>query len=260
MIAVVAYNKTVKKTIFATILVLGFTTFILLFAKNASAPSSKDSKNAPTQSETTSTFDKTTHPLDQPGSLWWIVSKVRPINPVSYAPDDLTVPKVALRSPSSSESRLRQEPATALENMITSAKKENIKLLLASGYRSYQLQVSVYNGYVLKLGQAGADKVSARPGTSEHQTGLAVDLGATSKECELEVCFANTAEGKWLAENAYKFGFILRYPEGKYDIVGYDFEPWHFRYTGVELATEMHNQNIQTLEEFFNEIPDKQPY
>lgn len=249
-----------KKTIFAVVLILGFTGFVLLFAKNANAPSNKDADNIPLQSETTPSFDKQTHSLDTPGSLWWIVNKVRHINPISYAPADLTVPKVALRSPSSSESRLRQETATALENMIATAKNENVNLLLASGYRSYQLQVSVYNGHVLKLGQSGADKESARPGASEHQTGMAVDLGATSRECELEICFANLPEGIWLAENAYKYGFILRYPEGKYDIVGYDFEPWHFRYVGVELATEMHNQNVQTLEEFFNAIPDNQPY
>ncbi len=259
MIASLEYNNGMKKSIFAIFVVFGFTAFVLLFTKNASAPSDNLIKNTPVKSSS-STFDKQKYSLDTPDSLWWIVNKEHPINPITYAPSDLIVPNIGLRSPNSSESRIRQEAATSLENMVKTAKSQDINLLLVSGYRSYQLQVSVYNGYVQKLGQSGADKVSARPGTSEHQTGMAADLGTTSNQCELDVCFANLPEGKWLVENAYRYGFIVRYPEGKNKITGYDFEPWHFRYVGIELATEMHNQNIQTLEEFFNAIPDHQPY
>ncbi len=252
----------IKKSIWRISIILAFSIFLLLFAKDASAPSNQEQPNsAATDSSQQSSFDKKAHALDEPDSIWWIVSKVRPLNPISYAPSDLVVPNIPLRaSRGDGEMRLRQETAVALEEMVAAAKVSGIKLLLASGYRSYQLQVSVYNGYVQQEGQAWADKYSARPGTSEHQTGLAVDLGAASRQCELEICFADLPEGKWLAVNAYLYGFVIRYPEGKYEVTGYEFEPWHFRYVGKELSAELHKQNIQTLEEFFGVVPNKQPY
>lgn len=208
-----------------------------------------------------SNFNKTLHSVDDSDSVWWIVNKTRPLEPATYAPTDLVVPKIPLRlGAGDSEMRLRKETAGALEQMAQAAKVYKINIMLTSGYRSYQLQVAVYNANLQKYGQAGADKQSARPGTSEHQTGLAADLEPTSKKCELEQCFADTPEGQWLATNAYKFGFIIRYPLNKEAITGYEYEPWHLRYVGNELATELHNQNIQTLEEFFNIVPDKQPY
>ena len=103
-----------------------------------------------------------------------------------------------------------------------------------------------------QLGQAGADLTSARPGHSEHQTGLAVDISAVPATCALDQCFADTVQGKWLAKNAYKWGFVLRYPNKMTSITGYEFEPWHYRYVGVELATEMHTTGIKTLEQFFD--------
>jgi hypothetical protein len=100
-------------------------------------------------------------------------------------------------------------------------------------------------------GQASADLRSARPGYSEHQTGLAIDISALPENCTLdETCFADTA-GQWLATNAFKWGVVLRYPSDKTPVTGYEFEPWHYRYVGVALATEMHNTGITTLEEFF---------
>lgn len=206
-------------------------------------------------------FDLHSYTTDQPGSLWWIVNKTRPLNPATYAPDDLTIPQIPLRvSAGDSEMRLRKEPALALEQLVQAAKKEKINLMLASGYRSYQLQVAVYNANVQKYGQAGADKQSARPGTSEHQTGLAADLEPTTKQCEVEQCFGDLPEGKWLVANAYKHGFVIRYPENKEKITGYEYEPWHIRYVGIDLSTEMHTQSTPTLEEFFNLTPDHQPY
>jgi D-alanyl-D-alanine carboxypeptidase len=254
-----------KKAIFGVLVIVGFSAFLILFAKSASAPSdSKQPESKPETADTTentTSFDKQANPIDQPDSIWWIVSKVRPISPASYAPSDLVVPNVLLRSGSGgSEMRLRQQPATALEKMIAAAKLENINLMLVSGFRSYTTQVSVYNGWVQKYGQSGADKISARPGTSEHQTGLAADLGAVSRLCELEACFGNLSEGKWLATNAHKYGFIVRYSEGKESITGYDYEPWHMRFVGKELSQEMNTQNNNTLEEFFGIVPESQPY
>jgi len=119
-----------------------------------------------------------------------------------------------------------------------------------SGYRSYSTQVTVYNNEVANYGQAVADSESAKPGTSEHQTGLAVDVGGGG--CGIEDCFGTTAEGKWLAANAYNYGFIVRYTAAKQSITGYRAEPWHIRYIGSELSQEMHKENITTLEEFFS--------
>ena len=115
---------------------------------------------------------------------------------------------------------------------------------------SCNTQDSVYKKEVATYGQAKADTQSAKPGYSEHQTGLAIDVGGGG--CGIEDCFGETAEGKWLASNAYSYGFIIRYQAGKESITGYRAEPWHIRYVGTELSVEMNNTGIQTLEEFFN--------
>lgn len=238
-----------------------FTIFVLLFARNASAPSSQLESDKQRQQTSSSSFNKQAHSINETGSIWWIVNKVQPVSPITYAPDDLVTPNIPLRAKrGDSEMRLRKEASDALQEMIAAAKKVGINLRLTSGYRSYQVQVSVYNGYVQQYGQAGADKQSARPGTSEHQTGLAADLEPTTGQCRLEVCFADLPEGKWLAANAYTYGFIVRYVPGKEAITGYEYEPWHIRYIGKDLAAEMHRQNVQTLEEFFNVVPARQPY
>jgi D-alanyl-D-alanine carboxypeptidase len=148
---------------------------------------------------------------------------------------------------------MRQDAAKALEQMAKAATSEvRLSLKIASAYRSYGNQASAYSSEVESYGQAVADKESARPGYSEHQTGWAADLAPASGNCSVQVCFANTPEAKWLAANAYRFGFVLRYPNGKTSITGYVYEPWHFRYVGKNLAAEMRAKNVQTLEEFFS--------
>lgn len=137
------------------------------------------------------------------------------------------------------------EATPYLWKMIEAAKADGITLWMKSGYRSYYDQQYIYNNYVKRDGQAEADTYSARPGHSEHQTGLAYDLNSTSND------FADTAEAKWIAENCYKYGFILRYPKGKEEITGYIYEPWHVRYLGVEKATEVYESGL-CLEEFLN--------
>lgn len=191
--------------------------------------------------------------LTDPSSIWVVVNKQRPLNPISYEPADLVTPNVPLRtSRSNDEMKMRSVAASALEQMVARARQDGINLMIASGYRSYSLQTSVYNSYVHEQGRAVADSQSAHPGYSEHQTGLAVDLEPTSRTCEVDACFANTPEGKWLATNSYIYGFILRYPQGLENIVGYAYEPWHFRYIGVPAATEMHTKGVATLEQFFD--------
>ncbi|MBM7700786.1 M15 family metallopeptidase [Kurthia huakuii] len=119
-----------------------------------------------------------------------------------------------------------------------------------STYRSYDRQTELYNNYVAKDGQEAADRYSARPGFSEHQTGLAFDIGETSNPNDYASNrFGETAAGKWLAENAHDYGFIMRYPDGKEEVTGYMYESWHFRYVGNDIATEIYN-NDSTLEEY----------
>jgi D-alanyl-D-alanine carboxypeptidase len=203
--------------------------------------------------DTPTAFDKQKYSTTQASSLWVIANKQHQLQPASYTPADLTVPNVPLRLGSGAEEmHLRAEAATALEELVAAAKQENIKLMLASGYRSYNFQKNLYAGYVRTQGQAAADTQSARAGHSEHQTGLAADVGPTNRQCEVEQCFGDLPEGKWVAANAYKFGFIIRYTADKEDVTGYIYEPWHLRYVGTELAAELHRTGTETLEEFFN--------
>ncbi len=199
----------------------------------------------------TNSFNAQAHSQDQPDSVWVVVNKTRQLAPKEYQPKGLVTPKVPLRVPGNESMQLRSDAAGALQDMFAAANREGIKLMLSSGYRSYTYQVGLYNEYVAVQGKAKADKESARPGYSEHQTGLAVDVEPLSRTCELKQCFANTNTGKWVAINAYKYGFIVRYPKDKTEITGYSYEPWHLRYVGTDLSNEMHKQNILTLEEFF---------
>ena len=131
----------------------------------------------------------------------------------------------------------------ALQEMFSAAEAEGIKLFVKSGFRSYSTQKSLYNGYVKRDGAAAADQYSARPGHSEHQTGLAFDINKANST------FAGSPEATWLAENCYKYGFIIRYPQGKEAITGYIYEPWHIRYLGVDIATAVYNSGL-CLEEY----------
>lgn len=198
-------------------------------------------------------FNTSLYSLEDPASLWAVINKQRSLQPKTYVPADLVVPGVQLRSNITSDERqLRATTAEALQRLAEAAKADGLTVTLQSGYRSYNFQVNLYNRYVSQQGQAVADTQSARAGHSEHQTGLAADLGGvTNPACNVEACFADTPEGKWIAANAHKYGFIIRYPAGKTPITGYVYEPWHLRYVGTELSAEMHAKSIQTMEEFF---------
>lgn len=209
---------------------------------------------------TAPSFDKKQYSLDDPTSPWVVVNKKRPLSPSTYTPPDLTAPNIALRgSGTDPNMQVRAETATALEKLVAAAKSDGNDLMLASGYRSYDSQTAIYASEVRGYGQEQADRESARAGHSEHQTGWAADLAPANEECVIEACFADTPEGKWLAANAYKYGFILRYAPGKEAVTGYNYEPWHVRYVGTDLATEMHRKGIQTLEEFFG-LPSAPSY
>lgn len=185
---------------------------------------------------------------DDPASLAVVVNKLRPLRDVHYVPPDLVaVPVPHTRSP-----LLRQEASDAVVAMFAAASAEaGLSLSSNSAYRSFEAQERVYTGFVASLGQSGADATSARPGHSEHQTGLSLDVGATSGKCVFQACFGETAEGNWLAANATRFGFVLRFPADKTAVTGYEYEPWHFRYVGVDVAGQMRSAGARTLEEFF---------
>lgn len=172
-------------------------------------------------------------------------------NPISedYKPNKLVKPKVQFLKDTKDESRYMDEvAANALEELFKCAKKEGIILIGSSAYRSYESQVKIYNENVLEKGIDYANKYVAIPGKSEHQTGLSIDVTNKSR------AFGKTSiEAQWLANNAHRFGFILRYPEGKEDVTGYNYEPWHIRYVGKEPALKIFTDNI-TLEEYMRMI------
>lgn len=235
---------------------------VFAFKQTALSPQQKEQEKKQQQASqpVVPQFDKTKLSLTDPNSLWVVASKPRALNPINYAPADLVTPKVALRgSAAFEEMKLRAEAAGALEAMVTGGTAAGVNLKLASGYRSYKTQVSVYNNEVRQYGQKVADTQSARPGHSEHQTGLAADLQDAAGRCVVADCFKDLSEGKWVAEHAWEYGFIVRYTPGKEVITGYRYEPWHLRYVGKELAAELHKTSVQTLEEFFG-IVEKLPY
>lgn len=132
---------------------------------------------------------------------------------------------------------------SALEEMIQAAQDDGIELFVISGFRSFERQQTLYSNYLLREGRDAADRYSARPGYSEHQTGLAFDLNS------LEFSFGETAEGKWLSEHCAEYGFIIRYPADKEEETGYMYEPWHVRYLGVETASDVASSGL-CLEEY----------
>lgn len=142
--------------------------------------------------------------------------------------------------------QLVKEAKEAFETLSENAKKDGMNVIAMSSYRSYDYQVNLYNNYVAQDGKEAADKYSARPGYSEHQTGLAVDVYNLDLPY---TSFEETEEFTWMQENAYKYGFILRFPKDKVDITGYQYESWHYRYVGKKVAKEIKDNNL-TLEEY----------
>lgn len=190
--------------------------------------------------------------IQNPLNVLALVNKMFAL-PDSYNPTDLVKPNVSFSfgDQTIEKSLMRQEAAIALEKMFVEAKASGIELYAVSGYRSYERQRVIFDAEVKKSGEERAAQVVAIPGNSEHQSGLAMDISAKSANLSLTESFGETTEGKWLAANAHKYGFILRYPKGKESITGYQYEPWHFRYVGVDAAQTIFEKNI-TLEEYFD--------
>lgn len=199
---------------------------------NPEAPSSEESIEAHTKEEAIQYIEGQELP-EEPTFIDNILlaNKKHPL-PSTYAPGE------------------NKDARDAFEKMAAAALLEDYHLHAFSTYRSFEYQTSLYERYVERDGVEEADRYSARPGYSEHQTGLAFDIGEINKEQDwASASFGHTEAGKWLAENAHLYGFILRYPEGKEFVTGYMHESWHFRYVGVAIAKDIY-ENELTLEEY----------
>lgn len=177
--------------------------------------------------------------IDAADSLWVVVNKKRPLNPIKYKP--VLDKSLNLAKPAADGFR-------ALKAAVSKAKMGT--LCLNSGYRSYATQSYTYNLQVTRYGKKVAENLAAHPGYSEHQTGLAADVSTTALGCRI-TNFGKSATSNWIAKNAWQYGFIVRYPNGETATTGYQYEPWHLRFVGIELATRMHDQKITVLEKYF---------
>lgn len=183
------------------------------------------------------------HSTTDAASPWVVVNKQHPLTPADYAPAELGT--VAGKE-------VAAVVVPDLQDLLAAAGDAGVGLTLTSGFRSLQYQRSVHDRAVERDGFEVAESLSARPGYSEHQTGLAVDFGSRSRpECAVQDCYRFTPEAAWLAENAGGFGFLLRYPEDLTAVTGYAPESWHYRWVGRELTGELAARGVGTLEEFF---------
>jgi zinc D-Ala-D-Ala carboxypeptidase len=191
--------------------------------------------------------------IQNPSNLLALVNKEYALD--EYKPTDLVRPNVpfVFGNQELEKAYLRKEAAVQLEEMFADAKSQGILLTAISGYRSYEYQKMLLEREIAQFGEEKAVMAVAPPGQSEHQSGLAMDISSQSNNFQVNIEFADTKEGKWLAENAYKYGFILRYPEDKVSITHYQYEPWHFRYVGKDTAKVIH-ENDWSLEEYFNNV------
>lgn len=202
-------------------------------------------ETTPPQTETPApTVQNPTWPVllsyDQASQITAVVNKKHKL-PTDYAPTVV----------SSNGASLRVEAATALNTLFNDARAAGLSPGVISSYRSYSTQSSLYSNYVSQYGQSQADTFSARPGHSEHQTGLAVDVSdQTNSGCNLDACFESTPFASWFANRLHTYGFIVRYQKGKDAVTGYTYEPWHLRYVGVDAATAIYNSG-KTMDEYY---------
>lgn len=185
--------------------------------------------------------------IADPTSRLVLVDRTRAL-PEAYAPPDLIDAPVPFTFAQPDPRRMvRREVAGHLGDLFAGAAAAGLPLVAISGYRSFQTQRNVHDSYLSKDGQA--DRYSAAPGHSEHQTGLAMDVTGADGLCPTEDCFAARPEARWLAEHAADYGFIVRYPQGKEAVTGYNYEPWHLRYVGIDVARELRRRGL-TLDEW----------
>ncbi|WP_091849759.1 D-alanyl-D-alanine carboxypeptidase family protein [Candidatus Aquiluna sp. UB-MaderosW2red] len=189
---------------------------------------------------------------DIAGSEAVVVNKLRPLNPLDFAPLEMRELKSSESLENPRSLKMVATAATALEalaNEMFLAKAG--QLFMNSGYRSYDYQLELFESKTEQYGLAGALIRSAKAGHSEHQTGLTMDVSVQAQGCAIMQCFGETKGGKWLADNAWQFGFIVRYEDGTQAVTGYTYEPWHLRFVGKNIAKLYHEGDFSTLEEFW---------
>lgn len=165
-----------------------------------------------------------------------LVNKHHPL-PCDYVPGELVKVRIEFVAPVAEEKTyMVRTAAKALERLVREAGLDGVKIKGISAYRSYAMQENIFLRSAMKNGIRHASQYVAMAGQSEHQTGLAIDVGSCENHYELEESFAGTRAYAWLVRNAYLYGYIIRYPKGKEDITGFAFEPWHIRYVGVKAA------------------------
>ncbi len=190
--------------------------------------------------------------VENPYDILALINKEHAL-PSDYIPNDLVFPDI--RFPFTEElpkRQLREIAANALEELFAASDEEGLDLFAQSGYRSYDTQDTIFASNVERHGEEAANNFSARPGESEHQSGLTMDVSTPSVDYMLVVEFGETPEGIWLAEHAHEYGFIIRYEKGKEHITQYQYEPWHLRYVGPKVASEVVEQGV-TYEEYIEQ-------
>lgn len=191
--------------------------------------------------------------ISNPYEILSLVNKSHAL-PSDFVPKDLVTPDIPFPfTEDLPKKQMRKPAAKAMEKMFAAAKKDGMNLYAQSGYRSYERQESLFTAYAEKDGEDAANKYSARPGQSEHQTGLTMDVTSPDIQFDINENFADTKEGKWLAEHCDEYGFIIRYPKGKEDITKYEYEAWHVRYVGKKAAKQIMESN-STLEEYLQKL------
>ena len=208
------------------------------------------------QEEVSTVFIPATEIDTDPNSITVFINKEYNL-PRDYKPKDMVVPNVLFNLKYYDERMLMHpEAAKALEDLFNAAAQDGYTLYGVSAFRSYERQKKIFLNNIVKKGKTHTLLYSAVPGTSEHQTGLAIDISIKSLGYRLIDSFANTKEGIWVANNAHKFGYIIRYPKEKLHVTGYAYEPWHIRYVGKDLATYLYDNNL-TLDEYYNYTPSE---
>lgn len=249
--------KWVITVVVVLLLVLGATTYFIV-NENKTAEESTPNEQPPVQNK----VEAPAEPVEQPKTEEPIEKTESPeVDESGYAVvqgsvtkptyiDGILIANKKYPLPESYNPGEDQETLAAYKKMELGAKKAGHTITAFSGFRSYEYQQELYDKYVARDGQQNADRYSARPGHSEHQTGLAFDIGEVGREdLWLTEEFGETPAGQWLVQNAHRYGFILRYPKGKEDITGFMYESWHFRYLGKEVATKVKQSGL-TLEEY----------
>ena len=193
----------------------------------------------------------TAYDITSASSITVVITKRRPLDPVSYVPDGL-VPLSGV--PGGGSQKMRREAAAAMTRMYEAANDAGAPFSILTAYRSYNFQQGVYGADARRSGTAAADTRVARPGYSEHQTGLAADINDVPAN-KLQQSFGQSAAGRWIRDHAHEYGFVVSYPDGSQDVTGYKYEPWHIRYVGTDVSRAMHEQGVPTLQEFMEVDP-----